>query len=76
MPCDPIDIEMLAVAHRTYLRTPACSRQLIEDYIDWLTAQIAAGVADDSGIARPLLPPPVEPAHYTPPLTPPTRRRE
>ncbi len=45
MPCDPIDLEMLAVAHRTYLRTPPCSRRLVEDYIDWLTAQLAEQAA-------------------------------
>lgn len=40
MDCNCTDLAMLAVAHRTLLRTPECSRRLVEDYIDWLTERL------------------------------------
>jgi hypothetical protein len=46
------DLAMLDVAHRTYLRTPECSRRLVEDYIDWLTDQLAQEAANPAPASK------------------------
>ncbi|WP_158914918.1 hypothetical protein [Caulobacter sp. S45] len=47
MDCNCTDLAMLAVAHRTLLRTPECSRRLLEDYIDWLTERLIENTGVD-----------------------------